>query len=356
MGKHSAQSLSCSDDIRKELARISRSHSEPKRRVERARIILLCLSTDNQAAVAEELGTRPNTVNKWRNRFIAHGLAGLDDAPRPGAPAKYGKSHRDKLLKALETSPPKGQSAWDGKALAREVGGTASTAWRYLRKEGIQLARSRSWCVSTDPEFAAKAADVIGLYLNPPQRAIVFSIDEKPTIQALSRKTGYVETSSGKVVRGLQSTYKRNGTLNLFAALKVATGEVKSKTTETKSRKEFLAFMDEVVKDIPETQEIHVIADNYCTHKKNDEWLKAHPNVTFHFTPTSASWLNMVEIWLGILTRKALRGASFNNTQELATAINDFCQVYNQSAKPFVWRKREVKGAQLRNTIANLKN
>jgi transposase len=356
MGRQAKQSLSCSDADRKELERIGRSHSEPKRRVERARIILACLGNANQASVAEELGTRPNTVNKWRNRFIARGLAGLDDAPRCGAPVTYGKAHRDKLLKTLETSPPKGQAAWDGKALAKAVGGTASTAWRYLRKDGIQLQRLRSWCVSADPEFAAKSADVIGLYLNPPERAIVFSIDEKPTIQALSRKAGYVETSSGKVVRGLQSTYKRNGTLNLFAALNVATGQVKSKTTATKKRPDFQAFMEEVVQDIPLTQEVHVIVDNYSTHKKNGDWLKAHPNVTFHFTPTSASWLNMVEIWLGILTRKALKGASFNSTNELAKAIADFCEVYNESAKPFVWRKREVKGTQLRNTIANLQN
>lgn len=293
-------------------------------------------------------------MNKWRNRFAREGLSGLEDAPRSGKPKTVGKDLRAKLLKLVETPPPKGQAAWDGIALAKELGAKKSSVYSVLEKEGIHLQRSRSWCVSTDPEFAAKAADVIGLYLNPPERAIVFSIDEKPTIQALSRRTGYVETSSGAIVRGLQSTYKRNGTLNLFAALNVATGEVKSKTTATKKRPDFQAFMDEVVKDIPLTQEVHVIVDNYSTHKKNGDWLKAHPNVTFHFTPTSASWLNMVEIWLGILTRKALKGASFNSKQELAQAIRDFCEIYNESAKPFVWRKREVKGSQLRNTIANL--
>ena len=356
MGRQAKQSLLCSAEVRKELERISRSHSEPKRRVDRARIILGCLQNDNQSEVADNLGTRPNTVGKWRRSFLEHGLSGIEDAPRAGKPVKYGKPHKDKLLKALETPPPTGQAAWDGKALAKVVGGTASTVWRYLRKEGIQLSRLRSWCMSTDPEFAAKSADIIGLYLNPPERAIVFSIDEKPSIQALSRKTGYVETSSGKLVRGLQSTYRRNGTLNLFAALNVATGEVKSKTTATKKRPDFQAFLDDVVKDSPLTQEIHVIVDNYSTHKKNDDWLKLHPNVTFHFTPTSASWLNMVEIWFGILTRKALTGASFNSKQELAQAINDFGEEYHKTAKPFVWKKREVKGSQLRNTIANLQN
>ena len=354
MGRQAKQSVSCSDLVRKELERIGRSHSEPKRRVDRARIILACLANDNQMAVANDLGTRPNTVHKWRNRFVACELAGLDDAPRSGKPKTTGRDLRMKVLKLLETPPPKGQAAWDGIALARSLGAKKSSVYAVLAKDGIRLQRSRSWCVSTDPEFTAKAADVIGLYLNPPERALVFSIDEKPTIQALSRKTGYVETSSGKIVRGLQSTYKRHGTLNLFAALNVATGEVKSKTTLTKKRPDFQAFMDDVVKDIPPTQAIHVIVDNYSTHKKNDDWLKLHPNVTFHFTPTSASWLNMVEIWLGILTRKALKGASFDSTNELARAIEDFCEVYNASAKPFVWKKREVKGTQLRNTIANL--
>lgn len=354
MGRQSKQVLTCSENDLKELRRISRSHSEPKRRVDRARIILACLENDNQTKVAMDLGTRPNTVGKWRARFVLHGIAGLDDAARSGKPQTVGKDLRTKILKLLETPPPKGQAAWDGIAVANALRVKKSSVYNALAKDAIQLKRMRSWCVSTDPEFSAKAADVIGLYLNPPERAIVFCIDEKPTIQALSRKTGYVQTSSGMIVRGLQSTYRRNGTLNLFAALNVATGSVISKTTARKKRPDFQAFMDDVVKDIPITQEIHVVLDNYCTHKKNEEWLNAHPNVTFHFTPTSASWLNMVEIWLGILTRKALKGASFNSTQELAQAIDDFCNTYNESAKPFVWRKREVKGAQLKNKIVNL--
>ena len=151
-----------------------------------------------------------------------------------------------------------------------------------------------------------------------------------------------------------QKHLSRNGTLNLFAALNVATGHVHHKSTATKTRADFQAFMDDVVNDVASDQEIHVIVDNYATHKKNDDWLTAHPNVTFHFTPTSASWLNQVEIWFGILTRKALNGASFDSTHELAQAIQDFCDAWHQNAHPFVWRKREVKGSQLRNTIYNL--
>jgi transposase len=252
--------------------------------------------------------------------------------------------------------PPKGQASWDGASLAHKLNISDDIVWRILRKEGIQLQRMRSWCVSTDKEFSMKAADVIGLYLNPPENALVLSIDEKPSIQALERKTGYVETSSGKIVRGLKSTYKRNGTLNLFAALNVATGVVKTKTTQTKKRVDFQSFLDDIMLDVSAEQEIHIILDNYCTHKKNDEWLKKHPNVFFHFTPTSASWLNQIEIWFGILTRKALRGASFSSIEDIKKAIGDFTEVYHQNAKPFVWRKREVKGAQLKNTIVNLCN
>lgn len=240
--------------------------------------------------------------------------------------------------------------------MSKALGVSDDAAWRLLRKEGIQLQRHRSWCVSTDPQFAAKSADIIGLYLNPPQNALVISIDEKPSIQALERASGFVLTRSGKIVRGLKSTYKRHGTLNLFAALNVATGAIQSKTTVTKKRPDFQAFLDEVVAEVPADREVHVILDNYCTHKKNDDWLAAHPNVSFHFTPTSASWLNQVEIWFGIMTRKALRGASFSSTDQLSQAIQNFIAAYNDKATPFVWRKREVKGAQLQNTITNLCN
>ena len=182
------------------------------------------------------------------------------------------------------------------------------------------------------------------------------SVDEKPTIQALERASGYVLTSSGKIVHGLKSTYKRHGAVNLFAALEVATGVIRGKTTQTKKRVDFQAFMTDLIAEQPPDREIHVILDNLSTHKKNDDWLAAHPNVTFHFTPTSASWLNQVEIWFGIFSRKALAGASFASVAQLAQAIRDFTEAYNRSAAPFVWRKREVKGAQLRNTIVNLSN
>lgn len=351
-----APPIICSELELKALNKLIASHKSERRMVERARIILKCHEGMRTNEIAKELGTRPNTVGKWRHRFSRYRMNGIEDAARKGKPKKYTEATRNAILKTLEKPSPKGQARWDGCSIAKELGIHVQAVWGILRKEGIQLERMRSWCVSTDKEFAAKSADIIGLYLNPPENALVISVDEKPSIQALSRKTGYVETSSGKLVRGLQSTYRRNGTLNLFAALNVATGDVKSKTTSTKKRPDFQSFMDDIIKDIPKDKEIHVILDNYCTHKKNEAWLAEHPNVFFHFTPTSASWLNQVEIWFGILTRKALKGASFNSVEDLKQAINDFCDVYHENAKPFVWKKREVNGSQLKNTIANLQN
>lgn len=351
-----AVALSCTAEVMAKLEHLSRSRNGEVRLVERARIVLACLQGKRNDEVARELGIRPNTVGQWRQRFAARGIAGLHDKPRSGKPAKYGTELRGRVLAQLELAPPAGMASWEGGSLALALGVSDDAVWRVLRKEGIQLQRHRSWCVSTDPEFAAKAADVIGLYLNPPQNALVLSVDEKPSIQAIERTRGYVQTSSGKIVQGMKSTYKRHGTINLFAALEVATGTIRGKTTQTKKRADFQAFMDEVIGDEPLEREVHVILDNYSTHKKNDDWLAAHPNVTFHFTPTSASWLNQVEIWFGIFQRKTLRNASFGSIDQLVEAIRSFSAAYNKNAAPFVWRKREVKGSQLRNTIVNLRN
>lgn len=354
---HFRHKINCTEEELKKLRLWSNSGRQEKRLVDRARIILLSADGISDMEIARRLKTRPNTVGKWRKRYIEQGLSGLYDAPRSGKPVLYEiNTTRNAILETLEKPVPKGQAMWDGKSVAEELGISKHKVWRVLRKEGISLQRHRSWCVSTDPEFATKAADIVGLYLNPPLKALVLSVDEKPSIQALERPSGYVYTSNKKMVRGLKSTYKRHGTLNLFAALEVATGQVRSRITELKRRVEFLEFMDMVVADYQNEQEIHVIMDNYCIHKKCDTWLKEHPSVHFHYTPTSASWLNMIEIWFGILSRKAIKGASFTSCEELANAIREFVDVYNDKAEPFTWRKREVKGAQLKNNIANLRN
>lgn len=352
-----ARPVTCSDEDRKRLERLSTSRTGEARIVERAQIVLGCLAGERNDQIAARMHLQVVTVALWRKRFLDGGIAALSDRPRSGKPPTYDRIElRARILKQLELPPPHGLSSWEGGSLAKALGVSDDAVWRILRKEGIQLQRMRSWCVSTDPEFAAKAADVIGLYLDPPHNAIVISVDEKPSIQAIERKRGYVQTSSGKIVHGMKSTYKRHGTVNLFAALNVATGVVRSKTTESKKRPDFQSFLDEVVADVPVTREVHVILDNYATHKKNDGWLAAHPNVHFHFTPTSASWLNQVEILFGIFTRKSLRGASFISKEELTKSIQAFIENYNKNATPFVWRKRDVRGAQLKDTIVNLCN
>jgi transposase len=356
MPRH-APVLECSAEVESHLLATSKSRTEEVRAVERARIILACLEGKEIQQVARELETSVPTVSKWRKRFAQQGLDGLRDRPRPGKPPVYGSAFRDRLLALLEQPPPTGMSHWDGPSVAEKLEASVHAVWRALRREGIYLQRLRTWCVSTDPEFAPKAAEVVGLYLNPPLNALVLSVDEKPSIQAIERASGYVETDSGTLVRALKSTYKRHGTLNLFAALEVASGLVYTQTTEQKKREDFRAFLDGVLVGLSPSKEIHVILDNYSTHKRNDDWLaKYEGRVQFHFTPTSASWLNQVEIWFSLLSRKTLRGASFQSKDQLRESIAAFVRKHNQNPKPFRWRKREVRGSQLRNTIINLCN
>lgn len=332
----------------------AKSRTLPQHMVDRAKMIVESEAGTPVTQIARALHTYPNKIIFWRHRYEKHGLAGLQDAPRSGRPPTYGAPFRTDLLKVLRQPPPKGLARWDGPAVAEELGVPVDAVWTVLRKEGIHLQRQRSWCISTDTPFASKAADIVGLYLAPPVNAIVLCVDEKPSLQALERKTGSIKTESGKVIRAYQSTYKRHGTLNLFAALEVATGNIQGKVTPEKKRTDFQAFLDDVVKEYSSDQEIHVVLDNDSTHKKNDEWLAQNPNVHFHFTPTSASWLNQVEIWFGIFSRKALRGASFASPQHLRERIEDFIARYNPTSQPFQWRKREVKGTQLKDNIANL--
>jgi len=356
MPRH-ARVLECSADDKASLTAISTSRTEEARMVERARIILAGLEGKQIQQVARELGVSIPTVSKWRQSFALWGLKGLLDRPRSGKPVTYGDAFRNRVLALLEQPPPNGMSHWDGPAVAEQLGASVHAVWRVLRREGIYLQRVRSWCVSTDPEFARKAAEIVALYLDPPMNALILSVDEKPSIQAIERPSGYVETDNGDVVRALKSTYKRHGTLNLFAALEVGTGQVHAKTTDLKKRKDFQDFLTGVLTELPLEKEIHVILDNYSTHKKNDDWLaKFQGRVHFHFTPTSASWLNQIEIVFSLLQRKTLSGGSFKNKDQLREAIEAFIKRHNEHAKPFRWRKREVKGSQLRNTVINLRN
>lgn len=351
-----AKAVPCSKEQRTALEKMSGSRTEEARLVERARIVLGCIDGEKIESIARQNGVNRGVVLRWRDRFIQSGMEGLRDLPRTGKPRIYDDAFEKAVLATLEKEPPNGMSRWDGGSIAKELKCSDDAVWRALRKHGIAPSRQRTWCVSTDPNFAAKAADIVGLYISPPDKAIVISVDEKPTIQALERKTGYVTTRDKKVVRGLNSTYKRHGTINLFAALEVASGSIRGKTSESKKRVDFIAFLELVIADYSSEQELHIIADNHSIHKGLDPWLAGHPNVHIHFTPTSASWLNMVEIWFGIFTRKVLRGASFASVDELVSKIMLYIDSYPEVAHPFVWRKRDVVGSQIRDTLPNYCN
>jgi transposase len=351
-----ATAVILTDEDREELERRLRTPTTEQRHVFRARVVLAAAAGEGSTSIALREGVRVNTVSTWRTRYAALGLAGLQDEARSGRPLEYGAEAEARILAKLDQEPPDGYGSWNGNLLAEALQIPPHQVWNLLRKHGIQLQRRRNWCVSTDPEFAPKAAEIVGLYLNPPENAIVLSIDEKPHIQALERDQGYLRLPNGKAVRGVSHEYKRHGTTTLFAALNVLTGTVRGKHTERRRREEFLAFMNEVVADYP-GQEVHVVLDNLNTHKpKHDAWLARHPNVHFHFTPTHASWLNQIEVWFSILSRKALKHTSFRSTRAVRDRIDAFIQTYNAQAAPFKWRAAEVHPSAPKRSIANLSN
>jgi len=327
------------------------------RLVERARIVLLASEGRTNEQIALELKTRTARVSKWRQRFGKDRLQGLGDAARSGKPATYDAKTEKRVLNLLDQDPPRGYAQWNGPRLAAALPGVSKAqVWRILRRHDICLERRRSWCISTDPEFGPKAADVVGLYLNPPENALVLAVDEKPHIQALERAQGYLRLPNGQAVNGFSHCYTRHGTTTLFAALEVTTGLVKTAHYQRRRRREFLDFMNEIVAANPGRQ-IHVVLDNLSTHKpKEDRWLKRHSNVHFHFIPTYSSWLNQVECWFSILSRQALRGASFTSPRQLRQAIDDFVAVYNQNAAPFEWKKAVVFPSRPQSKYSNLCN
>jgi transposase len=331
-----------------------RSGKTQRRMSERAQIILYAAEGMNNNVIAQRLHVRPARISKWRRRFAMDRLAGLTDAYRSGKPPVYDRTTEKRVLGVLDEAPPKGYACWNGRLIAESLGDVSSDeVWRILRKHDISLQRRKSWCISTDPEFSAKAADIVGLYLDPPENALVLCVDEKPHIQALERAQGWLRLPDGKALTGFSHQYKRHGTTTLFAALEVTTGLVKTGHYPRRRRVEFLDFMNKLVAEYPD-KELHVILDNLNTHKpKRDMWLKRHRNVHFHYTPTKASWLNQVEIWFSILSRSALKGGSFTSARQVRRAIDAFAAVHNEHAAPFEWTKRHVAAKALQPSYAN---
>jgi transposase len=352
---YTAESITLTSDEMATLRAWTRGGRTPQRQTFRARIILRAAAGEGTNAIAAVLETRPATVSKWRRRFAAGRLAGLSDAARPGAPRKYTAQTERRILAQLDEAPPSGYTRWNGRLVAAALGDVPpDQVWAVLRRHRISLERRRSWCVSTDPEFTAKAADLVALYLHPPENAIVLCVDEKPHIQALERAQGYLRLPNGRALTGFTHEYKRHGTSTLFAALDVATGQVQAGHYRRRRRVEFLDFMNRVVAAHP-GRELHVILDNLSTHKpKHDRWLARHPRVHLHFTPTHASWLNMIEIWFSILVRAALAGASFTAIRELREAIDRFIAAWNPTAHPFEWTKEVVHQVPLKRRYSDL--
>jgi transposase len=328
---------------RKALEAIAGSRKSEARMRDRARIVLLAASGTGSRAIAREVGCTPGTASKWRVRYAGQRMAGLSETGDRGAEPRYGPEHGRRILAMLDQAPPAGYSNWTAPLLARELLDIHEQyIWRFLRAQKIDLSGRKSWCESTDPEFVPKAADIIGLYMSPPDNAVVLSVDEKPSIQALERAQGYLKLPNGRSMIGQSHDYKRNGTTTLFAALNVGTGEVTGRHYKRRRRLEFLDFMNRMVKQY-RGKEIHVVLDNLSTHKpKRDLWLARHPNVHFHYTPTHTSWLNQIEIWFSILSGKSLKGGSFGSVPELIAHIDAFISSYNEEARPFVWTKSIV--------------
>jgi transposase len=330
--------LQISDEDRATLESWTRSSTVAAGRVERARIVLAVAAGAGTSAAARQLGVSRPTVIKWRDRFAAQGIAGLSDEPRSGRP----KTIDDAAILAATLEPPPatlGITHWSSRLLGKHLGIGDATVARAWRKYRVQPWRRETFKFSTDPELEAKVRDVIGLYLNPPTNAVVLCADEKSQIQALNRTAPMLPMRPGLPEKATHD-YKRNGTATLFAALEIATGKVTDQCYERHGKAEFLAFLKKVARVYPR-RELHVVLDNYHTHKHADinAWLAKHPRITLHFTPTSGSWLNLVEVFFGIITRQAIRRGSFDNVPQLIAAISTFIDGWNERCHPFIWTK-----------------
>ena len=338
MPAHPAPPLVVSPAEIEALRSLVRSGTSEQRMVMRARIVLLAAEGAANVAIAKEVGVSIPTVLLWRTRFAEHGLDGLHDAPHPGRPRTYGREVRELVLSETLTKP-EATTHWSRARMAAKVGVSASTVGRIWKEGRLAPHRSETFKFSSDPQLIAKVTDVVGLYLDPPERAVVLSIDEKTQIQALDRTQPMLPLAPGLNERRTHD-YKRNGTLSLFAALEIATGKVTHETRARHTGKDFLAFLRLVARSYP-TGELHLILDNVSTHKTADvqRWLARHPRVHFHFTPTSASWMNQIETWFSILTRQAIRRGTFANVKALCQAIERFTREWNEHATPFTWVK-----------------
>lgn len=332
------QPMTLAPEMRDQLQSMVRSRSLPQGLARRAQIVLWAAENASNKEIAVQLGLSRQTVGLWRKRFLEQGLMGLYDELRPGAPRSISDERIASLIrKTLETKPKEG-THWSCRSIAQETKLSKSTVQRVWNAFGLQPHRQKHFKLSTDPFFVEKVRDIVGLYLNPPDKAMVLCVDEKSQIQALNRTQPLLPLGLG-YVEGVTHDYVRHGTTTLFAALDIASGQIITQCRKRHRHQEFLQFLRHIDQNVPEDLDIHLVVDNYATHKhsKVKGWLVPRPRYHVHYTPTYASWLNQVEIWFNIITQKAIRRGSFRSVRDLTANIERFVINYNPKAKPFVW-------------------
>jgi transposase len=338
IGRPRRFAITLSPTERAELTSWAGSRSLPHALVQRAQVILLSLEGLANTEVAARVGLSHPMVGHWRRRFQRDRLAGLYDAPRSGRPRTHDDDEVARLLRTVLRTKPADATHWSTRTVAEKTGISKSTVQRYFALFGVQPHRTTSFTLSTDPFFLEKVRDIVGLYLNPPDKALVLSVDEKSQIQALERTQRNLPLGLG-YVEGITHGYTRHGTTTLFAALDVQSGEIIAQCKPRHRHQEFLAFLQHVDRSVPARLDVHLIIDNYATHKhaKVRAWLARRPRFHVHFTPTYTSWLNQVERWFGLITQRAIRRGSFRTVRELIQRIDTFVTRYNRTAAPFVW-------------------
>jgi transposase len=335
-----ATAVTVSEQDREILERWARRPKTAQALATRARIVLTCARGVMNDVAAKETGVTPETVSKWRRRFAARGVDGLLDEPRPGAPRQITDSDVEQVITLTLETTPENATHWSTRSMAERCGMTQSAVSRIWRAFALQPHRSETFKLSKDPLFIEKVRDIVGLYMSPPDKALVLCVDEKSEVQALDRTAPLLPMRPGQIERRTHD-YRRHGTTSLFAALDTATGNVIGSLHRQHRSIEFVKFLDQIEAAVPDDLDIHLVLDNYATHKTPlvQRWLAKRPRYHLHFTPTSASWLNLVERWFAALTEKQLRRGVFRSTRDLEEAITHYLEATNQNPKPFIWTK-----------------
>jgi transposase len=335
-----AVAIELTDEERVQLEAWTRCRTSAQALALRSRIVLLAAEGLRNTEIAERLGIRRNTAATWRSRFAAHRLDGLSDDPRPGRPRTVTDEQVEEVIVKTLESTPKDATHWSTRSMAKEVGLTQSAVLRIWKAFGLQPHRQETWKLSKDPLFIDKVLDVVGLYLNAPERAVVLCVDEKSQIQALDRTAPILPMLPGVSQRATHD-YKRAGTSSLYGALDLATGKVIGRLHSRHRAIEFKQFLQTIDREVPAELDVHVVLDNSSTHKTPaiEKWLAAHPRFVLHFTPTSSSWLNLVERWFAELTTKKLRRGTHRSVRDLNADIRAWIETCNDDPKPYVWTK-----------------